>query len=99
MELGFRIQKSTQPKLGKISTSFQVAQQLINEWKDAQQEHLVCLYLNTKNEIIQKRILFIGSLDQSIAHPREIFREAVRCSAARIIISHNHRETCSSVKS
>ncbi|EOT44835.1 DNA repair protein RadC [Enterococcus columbae DSM 7374 = ATCC 51263] len=90
MEFGLRIQKASQPKLGRISTSFQVAQQLIEEWKDAPQEHLICLYLNTKNEIIQKRILFVGSLDQSIAHPREIFREAVRCSAARIIISHNH---------
>jgi len=90
IELGRRIQRANQPKLGKVVTSFDLAQQLIDEMKDLSQEHLVCLYLNTKNEIILRKTLFVGSLNQSIAHPREIFREAVRCSAARIICSHNH---------
>lgn len=90
MELGSRIHQSTQPKYGKVQSSFGLAQQLIEELKDYHQEHLLCLYLNTKNEIIFRKTLFIGSLNQSIAHPREIYREAVRCSAARIICSHNH---------
>lgn len=90
MELGFRINKALQPKLGKIQTSFDLAHQLIAELKDHQQEHFICLYLNTKNEIIHKRTLFKGSLNQSVAHPREIFRVAVRFSAARIIVCHNH---------
>lgn len=90
MELGYRIHKSCQPKFGRVTSSFQLAHQMIDELKDEPQEHLVCLYLNTKNEIIQKNSLFTGSLDQSIAHPREIFRAAVRCSAARIIVCHNH---------
>src|SRR5699024_1993759 len=90
IELGRRIRRANQPKLGKVVTSFDLAQQLIDEMKDLSQEHLVCLYLNTKNEIILRKTLFVGSLNQSIAHPREIFREAVRCSAARIICSHNH---------
>lgn len=90
IELGGRIQRANQPKLGRVVTSFDLAQQLINEMKDLSQEHLICLYLNTKNEIILRKTLFVGSLNQSVAHPREIFREAVRCSAARIICSHNH---------
>lgn len=89
-EFGYRIQKSTQEKLGKISSSYQVAQKLIIDMKDYQQEHLICLYLNTKNEVIKRETLFIGSLNQSIAHPREIFRGAVKYSAARIILAHNH---------
>ena len=48
------------------------------------------MFLNTKNEIIQQKTIFVGSLNQSIAHPREIFREAVRVSAARIALAHNH---------
>ena len=63
---------------------------MMEELKDYQQEHLLCLYLNTKNEIIQKKTLFIGSLNQSIAHPREIYHGAVRCCAARVICVHNH---------
>lgn len=90
MELGSRIHQIRQPKYGKVQSSYGLAQQLIDEFKDYHQEHLVCLYLNTKNEITHRKTLFIGSLNQSIAHPREIYREAVRCSAARIICAHNH---------
>lgn len=90
MEFGRRIHLASQPKLGKVQSSYAIAQQLMEEMKDYQQEHLLCLYLNTKNEIIKKETLFIGSLNQSVAHPREIFKGAVRVSAARIILTHNH---------
>lgn len=90
MEFGSRIHQSLQPKYGKIRSSMDLAHQLMEELKDYQQEHLICLYLNTKNEIVHRQTLFIGSLNQSIAHPREIFRGAVRHSAARIILVHNH---------
>ncbi|MHC5268250.1 RadC family protein [Enterococcus sp. LJL98] len=90
MEFGRRIHQSLQPKYGSVRTSMDLAYQLMEELKDYQQEHLLCLYLNTKNEIIHRQTLFIGSLNQSIAHPREIFRVAVRYSAARIICAHNH---------
>lgn len=90
IELGGRIQKALQPKLGKVRTSMDLAFTLMEDMKDYQQEHLVCLYLNTKNEIIKRQTLFIGSLNQSVAHPREIFRGAVRVSAARLIAVHNH---------
>lgn len=90
MELGSRIHQALQPKHGKVRTSMDLAFQLMEDLKDYQQEHLICLYLNTKNEIIHRQTLFIGSLNQAVAHPREIFREAVRHSAARIICVHNH---------
>ncbi|MBM7689303.1 DNA repair protein RadC [Enterococcus sp. AZ170] len=90
IEFGYRIQQSTQLKFGKVSSSYQIAQNLIYELQDFQQEHLVCLYLNTKNEVIKQETVFKGSLNQSVAHPREIFRSAVKCSAARLILAHNH---------
>lgn len=90
IEFGYRIQQSTQLKLGKVSSSYQIAQNLIYELQDFQQEHLVCLYLNTKNEVIKQETVFKGSLNQSVAHPREVFRSAVKCSAARLILAHNH---------
>ncbi|MBO0439977.1 RadC family protein [Enterococcus sp. DIV0212c] len=90
IEFGYRIQQSTQMKLGKVSSSYQIAQNLMYELQDFQQEHLVCLYLNTKNEVIKQETVFKGSLNQSVAHPREIFRSAVKYSAARLILAHNH---------
>lgn len=90
IEFGYRIQQSTQVKFGKVSSSYQIAQNLIYELQDFQQEHLVCLYLNTKNEVIKQETVFKGSLNQSVAHPREIFRSAVKYSAARLILAHNH---------
>ncbi|MGX7273691.1 MULTISPECIES: RadC family protein [Enterococcus] len=90
IEFGYRIQQSTQLKLGKVSSSYQIAQNLMYELQDFHQEHLVCLYLNTKNEVIKQETVFKGSLNQSVAHPREIFRSAVKYSAARLILAHNH---------
>lgn len=54
------------------------------------QEHLVGLYLNTKGELIKKKTLFIGSLNSSVIHPREIFKYAVIHSAASMVLVHNH---------
>jgi DNA repair protein RadC len=90
MEFGYRINRALQPKMGRVQSSLSLGQLLITELKDYQQEHLVAFFLNTKNEIILQKTIFIGSLNQSIAHPREIFREAVRISAARVVLGHNH---------
>ena len=48
------------------------------------------LYLNTKNQVLHKKTVFIGSLNASIVHPREVYKEALRRSAASIICIHNH---------
>lgn len=90
IELGLRIAQATQLKDGTITSTKEAGTLLMVEMRDLQQEHVVALYLNTKNEIIKKKTIFIGSLNSSVAHPREIFREAVRFSAARIILGHNH---------
>ena len=48
------------------------------------------LYLKTKNELIEAKLLFVGTIDKSTIHPREIFKEAYKVSASYIIIIHNH---------
>lgn len=52
--------------------------------------NFICLYLNTKNQVIHRQTIFIGSLNTSIVHPREVFKEAFRRAAASIICLHNH---------
>jgi len=54
------------------------------------QEKFYCLYLNTKNQVIYEKAVFVGSLNSSIVHPREVYKEAIKWSAASIIVSHNH---------
>ena len=59
-------------------------------FKDSHQEEFYCLYLNNKKKCLAKKRLFIGSINKSIAHPREIFKEAYLLSASAIICIHNH---------
>jgi len=63
---------------------------LKKELGSAQQEQFMVVFLNTKNHIIGYKILYMGGLDRSIVHPREVYKEALRVSAARIIAVHNH---------
>ncbi|MDD5679068.1 MAG: DNA repair protein RadC [Kiritimatiellae bacterium] len=55
-----------------------------------QQEHFVCLSLNGANELIAKRVVTIGLLDQSQVHPREVFADVIVDRAAAVIFVHNH---------
>ena len=63
---------------------------LRDELRLLNQEHFVCLYLNTKNQLIARKTLFVGGLNSSIVHPRDVFREALKLSAACFIAVHNH---------
>lgn len=90
IELGKRLAKTTILKEGVVTSSEYVGKLLMEELKGLQQELVVGLFLNTKNEIIKKETIFKGSLNTSVAHPREIFKSAIKYSSARIIIAHNH---------
>jgi len=63
---------------------------LLADIREQQREHFLCLYLNARNQLIHKEVISIGSLSASIVHPREVFRSAVACAAASIILAHNH---------
>jgi DNA repair protein RadC len=66
------------------------AKYVMEDMRFLSQEHFVCLYLNTKNQVLHRQTIFIGSLNASIVHPREVYKEAFRRSAASIICIHNH---------
>ena len=59
-------------------------------FKDKKQEEFYVLYLDNKKKYIDKKRLFIGSINNSVAHPREIFKNAYLLSASYIICIHNH---------
>ena len=58
--------------------------------RDKKQEYCVCLTLDGANRLIENRIITIGTLTNSLIHPREIFADAITDRAASIIIAHNH---------
>ncbi|WP_339281299.1 DNA repair protein RadC [Paenibacillus sp. FSL H8-0282] len=55
-----------------------------------QKEHFICLFLNTKNHLIFKEVISVGSLNATIVHPREVFHAAIRRCSASLICAHNH---------
>lgn len=63
---------------------------LKEEFKQDKQERLLVVFLNVKNKIIGHKTIFVGCLDRSLIHPREIFKEAISKSSSKIIIIHNH---------
>ncbi|MBD8026832.1 DNA repair protein RadC [Ureibacillus sp. Re31] len=90
IELGRRLAQKQVDSRFTIRSPQDAATYLIPEMSSLQQEHFVVLFLNVKNQVLHKQTIFIGSLNSSIVHPREIFREAVKRSAASIICAHNH---------
>jgi DNA repair protein RadC len=90
VEVGRRIANLTDNDRYVIRSPEDGANFVMNDMRFLSQEHFVCLYLNTKNQVLHKKTIFIGSLNASIVHPREVFREALKRSAASIIAIHNH---------
>ncbi|HZW49629.1 MAG TPA: DNA repair protein RadC [Bacillota bacterium] len=54
------------------------------------QEKFLVLSLNSKNQLIQQEVVFIGTLNSTVVHPREVFKSALMHAAAGIIVAHNH---------
>ncbi|WP_413362519.1 RadC family protein [Robertmurraya sp. 2P01SA] len=90
VEIGRRISNLAYDDRYVIRSPEDGANYVMNEMRFLSQEHFVCLYLNTKNQVLHKKTIFIGSLNASIVHPREVFKEALRRSAASVICLHNH---------
>lgn len=90
VELGRRVSNLAFDERFCIRSPEDGAKYMMNDMRFLTQEHFVCLYLNTKNQVIHKQTIFIGSLNASIVHPREVYREALKRSAASIICLHNH---------
>ncbi|UII57968.1 DNA repair protein RadC [Cytobacillus spongiae] len=90
VEIGRRISNLSYDDRYVIRSPEDGAKYVMNDMRFLTQEHFVCLYLNTKNQVLHKQTIFVGSLNASIVHPREVFKEAFRRSAASIICLHNH---------
>lgn len=91
LELGRRVYMNNE-NLDKIK--FNSAEVIYNYFyeilSNKKQEHFYCVYLDTKGKYIDKKCLFVGTINSSVVHPREVFKEAYLLSANGIICVHNH---------
>ena len=89
LELGNRI-ASYKPAKYKIKNPWDIYKYYMESLRYQYKEIFKVVLLNTKNEIITDVDISMGTLNSSLVHPREVFREAIRRSSNKIILLHNH---------
>jgi DNA repair protein RadC len=90
VELGRRIGQVRNPGRPVISSPADVERLVRGRIANLDRENFVVVLLNTKNEVIETLTVSIGTLGASLVHPREVFKPAIRASAASVILAHNH---------
>ena len=90
VELGRRLSERAAQTIEKVEGPEDVARYVIPSLRFEQKEHFLAMFLDIRNRILALSTISVGSLTASIAHPREVFREAIRYSAAGVILVHNH---------
>ena len=89
-ELGKRLARSKLGQEVSIRSPKDAADYLMEDLRYLSKEQFVCLFLNTKNKVIGRETLSLGTLNASLVHPREVFRTAIQKNSASIICAHNH---------
>ena len=74
----------------QIRCSNDVYELVKSDLENELQEKLLVIFLNTRKYVIDKKIIFIGTVNSSVVHARDVFREAVKCNAVSLILVHNH---------
>lgn len=90
IELGVRLATYKREAKLKIRSPEDVYDHLIHEIGHLDQEHFIVFYLNVKSEVIKKETLYVGTINQMVLHPREIFKKALLYSASALLFAHNH---------
>lgn len=89
VELGKRIARPN--RLNQvIATSNEAYFYLRKKMENLRQENLICIYLNSRYEVIADKTISMGTLDRTVFHPRDILNWALRYNAYAMIIAHNH---------
>ncbi len=77
-------------KKSSVRTPEDVVALVGSRLKGKKKEHFLVILLDTRGHLIKTSEISVGSLDSSIVHPREVFKEAMSASAASVIFAHNH---------
>jgi len=88
-ELGKRFFDRSESGLKTVRNAKDVYEYL-QDMRNLSKEHLRGLYLNSHNRILRDEVISIGTVNSNMIHPREVFRPAIECNAAAVILAHNH---------
>ena len=89
-ELGKRLATSVDGPKAVVRAASDAAALVMEDLRHRQQECLAAIFLDVRNQVIRVRIVTVGTLTGSPAHPREVFREALAQGCASLIVCHNH---------
>lgn len=90
VEFGKRLGRVRNPGRPVISSPTDVEGLLRGRIANLDRENFVAVLLNTKNEVLEVSTISVGTLSASLVHPREVFKPAIRASAASVVLAHNH---------
>ena len=90
LEMGRRVSVASNQARLCIHSPNDVANLLMPELRDLRKEVLKSLMLDSKNRVLKVMTVSVGILDSSIVHPREVYKPAILCNAASILVAHNH---------
>lgn len=90
VELGRRTLVRGGQERPRLSTPGQLAAYLLPQYGSCAAEQFGIVLLDTRHRVIRVRVVALGSLDTTVVHPREVFREATTASAAAVVLFHNH---------
>lgn len=90
IELGRRVAFLANGEKPVIRSPEDVAALLLPRFRYEKREHFLAVLLSTKNHVMKTAVISVGSLNASIVHPRELFREAINAHCASVILAHNH---------
>ena len=90
IEFGRRTLTRLEEERPRLGSPRSVAEYLLPQFGNRAVEQFGVLLLDTKHRVIRASVLSVGTLDASIVHPREVFREATAAGAAALVLFHNH---------
>jgi DNA repair protein RadC len=90
LEFGRRTLLKAAPVRPRFATPKDLALHLLPEFGARAVEQFGIVLIDARHQLLRTRILSVGTLDRSVVHPRDVFREAVAAHAAGIVLFHNH---------
>ena len=89
-ELALRMAKAAAGERLCLKSPATIADYFMEELRYEEQEQLIVLFLDTRNRLLKEKLMFKGTVNASLASPREIFLEALEVHAVHVVLVHNH---------
>ena len=90
LEMSRRFLQETLERDGPLTNPNDAKQFLLMKMRDYEKEVFACIFLDTKNRVIEFKELFVGSLHSAEVHPREVAKQALKYNSNAVIFAHNH---------